>query len=117
MIDRYGVSAVLVGLACSLPRGALSDSLVICPFRRLTGVPCPACGLTRSWQAAGHLDLRASADLHPLGAATFLAAASFALADRDGMPRLAERRGVQLSAAALWLATWVWRIRRGPAAR
>ena len=112
MIDRYGVSAILVGAAIALPRAALSDTLVICPFRRLTGLPCPACGVTRSWQAAAHLHPRDSLAYHPLGAVTLLAAAGIALAGPDDVPRLADRRAVHLSAAAIWLATWLWRLRR-----
>ena len=113
MIDRSGVAALLVGVAIALPRAALSDTRVVCPFRRLTGLPCPACGLTRSWQAAAHLHPRNSLDQHPLGAVTLLAAAGFALADADAVPRLVDRRAVQLSAAAVWMAAWLWRLRRG----
>ena len=30
---------------------------MLCPFRLATGLPCPGCGLTRSWVAAAHGDL------------------------------------------------------------
>jgi hypothetical protein len=115
VIDRAGAAAVLVGLAIALPGNVLRDEPAICPFRRATGLPCPACGLTRSWQAAAHLHPHASFAYHPLGAVTFLAAAGIALSGRDGTPPLADRRSVQLTAGALWLATWLWRLRR-PAA-
>ena len=116
MIDRRAVAAILVAGAVLLPRTLVRDSPVICPFRRVTGMPCPACGLTRSWQAAAHFDLRGSLDDHPFGAATLLGALAFSLDERDRGPRLTERRDVQLSAAALWVASWLWRSRRSSAA-
>jgi Protein of unknown function (DUF2752) len=116
VIDRRAVAAILVAGAVVLPRSVVRGSLVICPFRRVTGLPCPACGLSRSWQSAAHLRLRDSLDYHPLGAATFLGAVAFALDGQDAMPRLAERRDVQLSAGALWMAAWLWRLMRSTAA-
>jgi hypothetical protein len=110
VIDRRGVAAILVAGAVVLPRAVLRGSPVICPFRRVTGLPCPACGLTRSWQAAAHLRLGDSLDHHPLGAATLLGAVAMALDGQDGTPRLARRRDVQLSAGALWMVTWLWRL-------
>ena len=115
MIDRRAVAAVLVAGAVVLPGALVRGSPVICPFRRVTGLPCPACGLTRSWQAAAHLRLRDSLGYHPLGAATFLGAVAIALDELDGVPRLTERRDVQLSAGALWIAAWLWRLRRSSA--
>ena len=112
MIDRRAVAAILVAGAVVLPRTVVRDSPVICPFRHLTGLPCPSCGLTRSWQAAAHLRLTDSIGYHPLGAATFIGAVAFALDGRYATPRLAERRDVQLSAGVLWLATWLWRLKR-----
>ncbi len=37
-----------------------------CPFRSLTGIPCPTCGLTRSFAALTRLDFSESFYYHPL---------------------------------------------------
>jgi hypothetical protein len=115
VIDRRGVAAILVAAALVLPRAVLRGSPMICPFRRVTGLPCPACGLSRSWQAAAHLHLADSVGYHPLGAATLLGAVAIALDAGDGVPRVAGRRDVQLSAGALWVAAWLWRLMRSTA--
>jgi hypothetical protein len=115
VIERRAVAAILVAGAVLLPRTVVRGSPVICPFRRLTGLPCPSCGLSRSWQSAAHLRLRDSLGYHPLGAATFLGAVAFALDGRATTPRLAERRELQVSAGALWIAVWLWRLMRSTA--
>ena len=112
MIDRRGIAAILVAGAAVLPGVVLRDSPVICPFRRVTGLPCPTCGLTRSWQAAAHLRVTESLGYHPLGAATLVGAIVVALDSGDTTPRLVERREIQVSAMALWMATWLWRLTR-----
>ena len=37
-----------------------------CPFYRLTGIPCPGCGMTRAFLAAARLDFGAAFAYHPL---------------------------------------------------
>lgn len=37
-----------------------------CPFRNLTGVPCPGCGMSRAWLRALRLDLAGAFSLHPM---------------------------------------------------
>ena len=37
-----------------------------CPFYRLTGIPCPVCGMTRAYLAALRLNFSAAFRLHPL---------------------------------------------------
>lgn len=50
---------------------ALAAGLVLvldtgCLFRRLTGVPCPGCGMTRAFLAAFRLDFPEAFRMHPL---------------------------------------------------
>ncbi len=37
-----------------------------CLFRRLTGIPCPCCGMSRAWIAALRLDFRGAFSFHPV---------------------------------------------------
>ena len=48
----------------------------LCTLKATTGLPCPGCGLTRSWVSAVHGDLAASLGHHPLGWLVLLYAAA-----------------------------------------
>jgi hypothetical protein len=37
-----------------------------CPFRNLTGIPCPGCGMSRAWTAFFRLDVVTAFDYHPM---------------------------------------------------
>ena len=39
----------------------------LCTFRRLFGIDCPGCGLTRSFVYMGHLQPRQALEMHLLG--------------------------------------------------
>jgi len=39
----------------------------LCTLRRITGLSCPGCGLTRSFTFMGHLDVVAAFQMHALG--------------------------------------------------
>ena len=43
-----------------------------CPFRRLFSIPCPTCGLTRSFAAVANCKIRQSVECHALGPLLFL---------------------------------------------
>ncbi len=114
------VSAVLV----PAPPGAAGGLTVaghrlpeLCTLKATTGLPCPGCGLTRSWVSAVHGDVGASLGHHPLGWLVLL----YALAQgarhgawlaaprrRGAVERLGGRldRGVILLGALL-LVAWI----------
>jgi hypothetical protein len=111
--DLAGLALLAAAL---LPAARLDRSPVVCPFRRLTGLPCPTCGLTRSWVALLHGRLGESVSLHPFGPLTAAAAALFASGVDKRSPTLAARlrSGPMLgAAAAAWLAVWLVRLRTG----
>jgi hypothetical protein len=69
-------AAVLAGAAALTPgEEAVSwlgwDVPVVCGFRRLTGHPCPGCGLTRSLVFLAHGEVASSFQAHPLGPLVF----------------------------------------------
>ena len=37
-----------------------------CPIRKLIGIPCPGCGLSRAWLAVFRLDFQAAFRRHPM---------------------------------------------------
>jgi len=53
------------------------DGPVICSFRAMTGLPCPGCGLTRSFCEIARGNITAALAMHPLGPAVFLYLAWF----------------------------------------
>ena len=69
------VAAALVLLSGLLPI-ALASAPKLCLFNHIAGIPCPFCGLTRSFLEIAHFSLIEAAKYHVLGIplfATFLA--------------------------------------------
>jgi len=58
---------ILNRILCSYPDviGWLQSHLLTCPFKRLTGIDCPGCGLQRSIIALLQGDLLKSIQLYP----------------------------------------------------
>lgn len=92
----------------------------LCAFHELTGIPCPGCGLTRSWVSFLHGDLTASLAHHPLGWLVLLYALAQGLrhaawlglpARRARIDRLASRldRGI-VGLGILLVVVWVPRV-------
>jgi hypothetical protein len=71
--DLRTSGAVLLTAAAVLPVLPGHDELG-CPLRRLTGVPCPLCGMTTSVEATVRLHLGRALEANPAGIAAVLAA-------------------------------------------
>lgn len=115
------VSAVVLaalGIAAAAATPAYDRGPVVCPFRAVTGLPCPTCGTIR---AAGHLlrgEFTAAYGTNPLAAAVMTVAAPLGLLVWVGnaaggwtvrihaSPR--ERSAAWALAAALFLANWAY---------
>lgn len=115
-VAALGVGAV-VAAAVLTPHDATTGP-VVCPFRLLTGLPCPGCGLTRSWVYWLHGDWQAGLAANPFGIVLLVAAVSFAVATARALvtsrpvpsiDELVRRRSVALVAGA-WLAFAVVRM-------
>lgn len=82
-----------------------SDTLPICPFRCVTGQPCPFCGLTRAFAAATHLQWHQALHFNPLWpVAAALVVLLSVLHLRDALTSSA---GVHSFIAAV-RARWIW---------
>lgn len=103
-----GVAAVAPALA-ALHRW--HDPGVLCPLRRLTGVPCPACGSTTVLIELGGGHLGAAVAANPV---TVLAGLALLLAPlgpgRWWWSRPARTRTVLIAVAAG--LSWVWQLHR-----
>ncbi len=95
---------------------------VICPFRLATGLPCPGCGLTRSWVHLLHGQVGEAMTANPFGivALTFavvvLGAAVSAGVRRQALPTFAQlsggrsRRWLLLGVTTGWVVFGVGRM-------
>ena len=115
-----GAAALLLFLAAGwvgLPGGPL---YTVCAFRRLTGIPCPGCGLTRAMAALARGELLLALHFHPFAplligeAAALWGAIGAAVVRRRPLalpPRLLERLVVWQAAA--FVALWLGRLATG----
>ena len=74
--------AALLALAALLPlpqNNVIAGVPSICLFHNFTGLPCPGCGLTRSWVAMAHGHAGEALVWHPLGPLLFLSALGYTL--------------------------------------
>jgi hypothetical protein len=106
--SRY---VALAGLAVLV--GALHLShrpATICPFRALTGLPCPFCGGTTAAVHLGHGDVRGALAASPIAVAIFAAGP---LVGALRAPRWWHNRWARLTAiVAVLIAAEIWQLAR-----
>ena len=93
-IAAVAAAAVLVAAADRLG--------YVCPFRALTGLPCPGCGMTRAWISLLHGDLSAAFRFHPLFWAVPVLLV-FLLTDGRPTGRKTIDRAVPIAVAGGWI--------------
>jgi uncharacterized protein DUF2752 len=98
-----------------LPLDAPPLSLLACPFRAATGLPCLGCGCLHAFAAVAHLDLHAAVLANPLGSLLAIGGTGFAVvtalrlcgvhlaAPRIGPPR---PRFARIAITVAVLANW-----------
>ncbi len=116
----YGGIALAALCAVRLP--SVLSFIPSCTFKRLTGLPCPTCGSTRSLTHLAHGDIFAALAMNPLAAAGVLTAVLFFLygivALLFNLPRVKvlltvnEGNALRSSAAAILLIQWIYLLLR-----
>jgi hypothetical protein len=96
-----------------------------CPWRFMTGVPCPTCGGTRAVMALSRLEVPAALELNPLVAAAGVAAAVYVvhalgvwlLGWRRWRPSVSSPRALmalRVGAVAALLLNWAYLVLAHP---
>jgi hypothetical protein len=101
-------------------RPADEQAFILCPFRALTGLLCPGCGMTRAFCALGHGELRRAIHFNALSPLLYLSlivvwigAAATVLnlpKVRAALMRLRPNPSVSVAILALVLVWWVARL-------
>ena len=127
VMNRWWVVRWLAVLAPLVVLGALwrTDLLAmgptLCPFRLVTGLPCPGCGSTRAVGAFAAGDFSAAMALNPFGVAFAVAAALYVLNPRLGSAAAARcsdvvartgRLPVVAAVVVAYALLWTWNVGR-----
>lgn len=99
------------------------NGIILCPFRALTGYPCPGCGMTRAFSALAHGEPVRAVIYNPLSPVLFLAAIALWMNSaatllnlhgaRAALARLRPTTQVSYIFLALMLIWWVVRLAGG----
>jgi Protein of unknown function (DUF2752) len=112
-----------LGLAClaaavATDPDAVEAGPVICPFRLATGLPCPGCGLTRSWVFLTHGRWAEAMAANPFGLVAMVAVVVLGCAvvgsvvrgrPCPSVSRIVSSKGFYV-VASLWIAFGVVRL-------
>lgn len=89
---------------------------LVCPFRRLSGWPCPLCGMTHALCAMGHGEVRRALEWNAAGVVVYgMIAGGFGVSVLEwcggGRPRWLPSQGRAFGGLLVVLAAcWVWRL-------
>ncbi len=111
--DTQRLARLAVIGALIVPPRLLRAGPTICLLRRVTGRPCPSCGMTRSWNSAAHLRLGEAFRFHPFGPPALIAAVVVAIVPPARLER-PELRSARLIVplGVLWIGVCLARFLR-----
>ena len=107
------VGAAALGAACVFSPSGVESGPPLCPFAVMTGLPCPGCGLTRSWVAFMHGDVGSAFTFNAFGpvflllTAVTVVAATVTLVRRRGAPLAGWRDRALGPVGAVLLGVWL----------
>jgi hypothetical protein len=118
---------LLLGLSAMFATSVLwrptDNGIILCPFRALTGYPCPGCGMTRAFSAIAHGEPLRAILYNPLSPVLFVAgllvwtSAAATLLNLHGVRAALARLRPSTLACHLFLAVmliwWVVRLAGG----
>ena len=115
------VGVLLLAAAAALPLDAPPLSLLSCPFRAATGLPCLGCGCMHAFHFAVRGQLGAAFSSNPIGALLALACGAHAIwtalrfAGAPPLPVFGLPRRARWAGAVALAANWIFVIvRNGP---
>ena len=110
---RRTVVPIVLGHICCLIAVALFTRFIGCPLRRLTGISCPGCGLSRAYLSFFRGDIIAAFSFHPLffTAPLFFVAAEILYHGANRRPSLRRTLWIVIAAyVSLMVVTWIIRL-------
>ena len=85
---------------------------ILCPMQNIFGLPCPACGITRSMSSLLSLDIWHSFRYHPLGIIVFAAIITAIIVNQSDFLyiRIYKKVSIYHLLIVLFITTWLSRL-------
>lgn len=88
----------------------LLGSRTLCVFKATYGIPCPGCGMTRSFLCLLHGDVEGAFYWHPLFILPILAGLVFIFRNKGFISKIYRSKVFWISMLVLFIAVWVVRM-------
>jgi len=85
-------------------------NVILCPMQNIFGLPCPACGITRSMSSLLNLDILHSFQYHPLGIVVLAVIITALIMNHSDFLyiRIYKKISIYHSLIVLFIITWLF---------